>query len=262
MINKKLGFIGTGNMATALIKSILDSKLTTQNNIICSDINHSNLTQAKQSLKIKTESNTELCKSANIIFLCVKPQNFPELFNEINKSTKNKIIVSIAAGITLKTLKDNLEATKFVRLMPNTPCLVQEMAAAYSVFNLTKEEKNLIHILLNSAGIAFELDELHLDTVTAISGSSPAFFAHVINEFTNAAVKEGMPHDIALKLAIQSCKGTATLLQKMEMEPKDLIKMVASPNGTTEAGLKVLKSDKTLQHTFEATIKRAKELGK
>lgn len=267
MINKKIGFIGAGKMAEALIKALLEKKVVSSSSILASDVSSQRLNLLKKQTKIKTtKNNNEVVKKSDIVFLAVKPQNMQNVLAEIKKAvSKNQIIISIAAGIKLKTIENKLNA-KIVRVMPNTPCLVGEMAAGFAVGkSVTNSDKIVVDEILNSAGKAFLLNEKQLDAVTALSGSGPAFFAYLLDTMAKAAVKQGLSKDVAYELAFQTCKGTGKLLQETGINPEELIKMVASPGGTTEAGLKVLNNSeikKILEKTIAAAVKRSKELGK
>ncbi len=262
----KLGFIGTGKMATALIKSILNSRLIFSDSIYCSDVKKENLEAAHTQFRINLSDNKGVCSHADIIVLCVKPQDMVELLKEISKETKDKLVVSIAAGITIATLERHLPNAKIIRVMPNTPCLVGEMAAVYTPGKkATEEDKKLILRLLSAGGKAFELNEELIASSTALSGCGPAFFAYFIDGFVKAAIKQGLSPDIALQLAEQTCLGTGKLLLETKMQPAELIKMVASPNGVTEAALKVFDQKNVkqiLDETIQAAIKRANELAK
>ena len=263
-INKTIGFIGAGNMASALIESIIKAGLVSPENIIASDRNKEKLEKLKKNINIAiTQSNKEVAQNSDILFLCVKPKDFDGLLEEIKDIAKNKLIVSIAAGIKLKKIESKLDS-RVIRVMPNTPCIVGEMAAGFSLGKKsTKKDAEIIKNILTSAGKAFLLKEDMLDVVTALSGSGPAFFAFFIDEFAKAAIKNGLDKDIAFQLAAQTCLGTGKLLLEKNIKPDELIKMVASKGGTTEAGLKVLKkSTKLLEKTFNAALKKSKGLGK
>ncbi|MCH8004035.1 MAG: pyrroline-5-carboxylate reductase [Nanoarchaeota archaeon] len=260
----KIGFIGTGNMATALIRAIKTDKKYV---IIASNKSNSKINKAKKELKIKTTNNKDLVKKSNIIFLCVKPKDMSEVLREIKSSVRNKIIVSIAAGIKISSIEKIIgKNRKIVRVMPNINCVVGEMAAAYSVNkNIKRNDKNIINKILNKAGIALEIDENRMDAVTALSGSGPAFVAYLINNFTNSSIKYGLSKDVAYKLAIQTFFGTSKLLKETKIKPEELIKMVSSKKGTTVAGLeqfKKLKINQIIEKTIKASYKRSKELGK
>ena len=259
----KIGFIGTGNMATALIRSMKDN-----NKIISSDKNSEKLQKASKELGIKiAKDNNEVAKSSEIIFLCAKPGDIKGILQEIKPNAGNKIIVSIAAGIKIKFIENIIgKNKKIVRVMPNLNCAVAEMAAAFSCSkNIEANEKESIKSLLNKAGLALEVEEEKMDAVTALSGSGPAFIAHILNCFAKAAEKQWLSKEISYKLALQTLFGTAKLLKETGEKPESLIKRVASPKGTTEAGLEVLQKSEIksiIEKTIQSAAKRSKELGK
>jgi pyrroline-5-carboxylate reductase len=259
----KLGFIGTGNMAVALIKSMKKG-----NEVISSDKNQEKLQKAENGLGIKaTTDNNQVAKNSEIIFLCAKPNNIEDILQEIKSNLKNEIIVSIAAGIKIKFIENIIgKDKKVIRVMPNLNCFVGEMAAAFACNNnIEVNEKEKIRGLLNKAGFAFEIDEEKMDAVTALSGSGPAFIAYILETFTQAAEKEGLENDVAYDLALQTFFGTSKLLKETKENSNDFIKKVASKGGTTEAGLKVLENShlkKIIEKTIATAAKRSKELGK
>jgi len=265
---ERIGFIGAGKMAEALLKAIIDGNIFKNSNITASDHNNERLNYIKNSLKIETtDNNKELVKNSDVIVLSVKPQNMEEVLNEIKDNTANKhLIISIAAGIKISYIQNILGNKRIIRVMPNAPCLVGEMAAGFSPAKQAKDtDIELVKKILNSAGKAFEVNEKMLDAVTALSGSGPAFLAYILEGLIEAGIKQGLSKEIASKLAVQTMKGTGKLLQELNLETKELIDIVSSPGGTTIAGRKVLESSdikEILIKTIEAATKRSKELGK
>lgn len=261
-MKKKIGFIGAGKMAEALIKGIIEKKLAGKTDIIASDVNEDRLSVMKKLGVRTTDDNKYLMIDVDIIFLSVKPQIIDRVLDDIAET--DKLVVSIAAGITIKHIEDKLKKARVIRVMPNTPCLVGEMAAGYSIGKRAKDEDvKLISEILNSNGKAFLLEEKLIDSVTALSGSGPAFVAYLIQAMIDGS--KGLSKDVATELAIQTFKGTAKLLQETGMSAEELIKMVTSPGGTTVAGMEVLKNSdirKVLADTIKAAENRAKELGK
>lgn len=262
----KIGFIGSGKMASALASAILREKICTPEQMICSDILEGPLQQIKQRLGIEiTLENIEVIRKSDVVFLAFKPQNFPEAILDVQEAIReDQIILSIMAGVRIKNLQQHLKG-KIVRVMPNAACLTGQMAAGYAAAkNLTQSDLEQVEQLLNSAGVALQVNEEQLDAVTGTSGSGPAFVARLIDYYINAAVQSGLPHDVARKLTLQTFLGTATLLKEWDMPPQELIDMVSSPNGTTVAGREVLESS-DIKAIIEATILRAtqrsKELG-
>lgn len=261
----KIGFIGAGKMAEALIKSILKTKIS--DNIIASDVNESRLKYIEKEIKIKTtKDNKEVVENSDIVFLAVKPQNMEEVLDEIKGTVKEQLIVSIAAGIDLNYLESKLNGKRIIRIMPNTPCLVGEMAAGFSLGkNVNDSDVKIIEEILNSAGNALVLNEDMMDGVTALSGSGPAFIAYLLDAMIEGAVKQGLSKDAARELAFQTALGTGKLMKEHGLTPNELIDMVSSPNGTTVAGMEILKKSDVkdvLIKTIEAAAKRSKELGR
>ncbi len=260
-----IAFIGAGKMASALISCIYKSSIS--KSITASDKDNKNLANIKSRFNIKTTNNNkEAVRNSDIVFICVKPQDIDNVLNEIKDAINNQLIVSIAAGITIKHIENILKGKRVVRVMPNINCMAGEMAAGFSAGkHATKGDIEYISKILNSAGKAFLLKEDLLDAVTAVSGSGPAFFAYFIDAFADAGVKNGLSRETALKLAAQTALGTGRLLIEKDLPPEELISMVASKNGTTVAGLNVLKKNKVrgiLIKAANAAVKRSKELGK
>lgn len=257
----KIGFIGAGRMAFALMKSMEK----TAGSILVSDKNKDRLdfVKKKSSAEI-TEENKTVVENSDIIFICVKPQDVEAVLKEIKANVKYQVIVSIAAGIKIKALQKILGKRRIVRVMPNTPCLVGEMAAGFSVNDeVDEQDLNIVEGLLNDAGKAFLMEEEKLDAVTGLSGSGPAYFARIIKYMAKAASEEGIEESTALKLAAQTCLGTGKML--LEDDPDELVEMVASPNGTTVEGLKIMDSSdlqEVLRATVKASTERSRELGK
>ena len=249
-------------MAFALAKAIKKAKLA--KSIIASDLHQERLDFLKKELKIGTrKDNKEVVNKSDIIFLAVKPQVIDSVLDEIKET--DKLIISIAAGIKLSRLESKLKKAKVVRVMPNTPCLVGEMAAGFSIGKkVSDNETKIVEAILNSAGKVFYLNEDLLDAVTGLSGSGPAFVARFIEAFIEAGNKQGLNKDIATELTIQTFLGTAKLLQESGMKPEELVNLVSSPNGTTVAGREILEKSNykdIIIKTIEKATKRSKELG-
>ncbi len=261
---KKIHFIGAGNMAYTLAGAF-DAQIPDVQ-IGAYDPSEERLSLFQKSFKsvqIYTDIN-KLSEEADILFLAVKPQVMQTVLNELKDY--NKIVISIAAGIKLDTLSSALPESKTIRVMPNTPCFVQEMAAG-CVFsaNVTQEEKNEIMQLLSYAGTAIEVTESQMDAVTGLSGSGPAFVARLIQSFANAGIELGLSSTDSMQLTLATFSGTANLLKKQNLTPDELVAMVSSPNGTTVAGREVLESstiNQIIKNTIHAAAKRSEELGK
>jgi pyrroline-5-carboxylate reductase len=259
-----IGFIGGGNMAEAMIKGIVQSGMK---DIMVSEPRDDRRAYLEKTYNVKTTAdNKEVVKNCDIIILAVKPQNMDDVTAGINDLvTEEKIVVSIAAGITLSYLTSRLKTSKIIRVMPNTPALVQEGISVLTLCECIHDrEMGLIRSIFMSIGKVLVLPEKYMDAVTALSGSGPAFIALFVEKMIEAGVKVGLGKDNATELAIQTLIGTAKLLET-GMPPDKLREMVTSPGGTTAAGLKVFE-EKGLQDTVDAVIKaaanRSKELGR
>ncbi|MBI2140235.1 pyrroline-5-carboxylate reductase [Candidatus Woesearchaeota archaeon] len=265
-----LGFIGAGKMASALITAIRNSGLSCSITVSDRKQGKLNLLRRKAGI-IPASGNSDVARKSEIIFLCMKPQDIDAVLDDLNisgqfEASKNKLIVSIAAGIRIGRISKKLPQAKIIRVMPNTPCIAGEMAAGFSAGkNVSKKDIASVSMILNSAGRAILLPEHCLDAVTAVSGSGPAFFAYLFELFMHAGIKYGLPKKAARELVLQTAKGTAILLQRTGMEPEELISMVSSPNGTTVAGRKVLEHPYTarlIRDTVAAAVRRSREMGK
>lgn len=212
-----------------------------------------------------TDSNKEVATVSDIIILAVKPQDMKNVLDDIGGIvTDEKTVVSIAAGITLAYLSKKLKTKKLIRVMPNTPAFVQEGISVMSLCDcFSDRDISVVKDIFMSIGDVLVLPEKYMDAVTAISGSGPAFFALFIESMIEGGVRSGLHKEDAVKLAVQTAAGTSKLLDS-GISTTELIKMVTSPGGTTEAGLKVLQ-EKNFNDIIIAAVaaakKRAKELG-
>ncbi|MFC1690581.1 pyrroline-5-carboxylate reductase [Nanoarchaeota archaeon] len=265
MLNRLIGFIGAGKMAQALITSLLDTNTVGCGQIIVGNRNQEKLELLQKETCVQVAANNiEVAKKSSILFLTVKPQDMDSLLDEIKDTVKeDQIIISIAAGISIEQLESKLKA-KVVRVMPNTPCIVGEMAAGYSFGKgIKNDDKTAVEELLNAAGVAIEVEEEKLDAVTGLSGSGPAFVALLIQAFQEAGTNQGLNKEESTKLAVQTFLGTAKLLKEKEISAEELIKIVASPGGTTEKGLEVLNNSnikELIENAVVAAARRSKEL--
>lgn len=258
------GFIGGGNMAEALIKGMTGQGMK---DIFVAEPREERRTQLERSYGVRTTgSNTEVVSSCDIIILAVKPQNMESVLGEISQEvTKEKTVVSIAAGITLSYLGSKLRTDKLVRVMPNTPALVQEGMSVMSLCDcFYGREVDVVKSILMSIGRVLPLPERYMDAVTALSGSGPAFIALFVEALTESGVAMGIGRADAAALAVQTLLGTAKLLDT-GMSPEKLREMVTSPGGTTAAGLKVFNERgfvPLVGDALDAARRRAEELGR
>jgi pyrroline-5-carboxylate reductase len=265
----RIGFIGAGQMATALARGWLAANLVTPDRLAASDP----FPQARERFRAETgvapsADNAPVVTAGDLLVLAVKPQTMKGVLDELRTLLQPRhLVVSIAAGVTLKQLREGLgNGCRLVRVMPNTPCLVGASAAGYSpAETATPEDVALVDRLLNVVGTAKRLPETLLDAVTGLSGSGPAFVAVIVEALADGGVRMGLPRDVALSLAAQTVLGSARMILEANLHPAQLKDMVASPGGTTIAGLHALERGglrAALMDAVEAATKRAAELGR
>ena len=263
MINKTIGFIGAGKMGTALIEGFLKNKLVNKKNIFISDINKNRI-KYFNSIGIKSLTNIEIAQRSDIIFFAVKPIQIRDICEQISPGLSEKsIIISIAAGIRIRNIEDFINRkARIVRIMPNTPALVNQGMSVYCYNKQIKKAGiKIIEALLGAVGEVVHLEEKYFDAVTGLSGSGPAYLFVVIDSLARGGVKMGLPEKAALKLAAQTVLGAAQLVIKTGNDPEELKEMVTSPGGTTVEGLKVLE-DRKVRDAFIEAVKAASEKSK
>lgn len=210
--------------------------------IICSDIYQPSLDKASAKGIKTTKCNLELCKNAkDVVLLAVKPFVVADACKDIVKVDSNALIISIAAGVTLETLQNQLPGRRVVRVMPNTPCLVGEAASGYAMGTLCNDsDREIVQRIFGSVGLAKEISEILLNAVTGLSGSGPAYVYQFIEALADGGVRSGLPRDVALQLAAQTVKGAAEMVLQTGTHPGQLKDNVTSPGGTTIAGVEAL----------------------
>jgi pyrroline-5-carboxylate reductase len=261
----EIGFIGAGNMATAIIKGYAKKS---RSDIFVYDIDEDKV-EALQVFGAKGKFSIEdLVDSVKYLVLAVKPQNFPEVLSHIKGHvTDHHVIISIAAGITTDYIQRALEFdAKIVRVMPNTPLLLGYGASALSKSGETTQEEFefCCHIFQSSGEIAV-IDENQMNEIITINGSSPAYIYLLTQYFIDYAKQQGIDEKIALRLFSQTLIGAAKMMTDSGHTIEELITMVSSKGGTTIAGLNALREDhldQTVQHACDACTKRAYELSK
>lgn len=232
----RVGFIGAGNMASAIIKGMLKAGLMQPSDIIVSDIDENKLALLKQLNIDITDNNRDVIKSAPIIILAVKPNVYEAVLKQIRDIMRADIVlVSIAAGISIKYIKSFFDKDiKVIRVMPNTPALIGKgMSAIVIPSNIDATLAQQVKEIFASIGRVEFMDEKLMDAVTAISGSGPAYAFIFIEALADAGVKEGLPRDKAYVLAAQTLLGAASMVLETGEHPGKLKDMVCSPAGTT-----------------------------
>lgn len=240
----KLGFIGTGNMAGAIMGGVIKSNVFKPEEIIGADLFAPGRERVKNLYGINvTESNKEVIEKSEVVILSVKPQYYESVISEIKGLVRpEQIIVTIAPGKTLGWLAEKFEKeVKIVRTMPNTPAMVGEgMTAACANEHVTKEELDYVCRILSAFGKVEVVGEHLMDVVVSVSGSSPAYVFMFIESMADAAVADGMPRPQAYKFAAQAVLGSAKMVLETGKHPGELKDMVCSPAGTTIEAVRVL----------------------
>ena len=240
----KLGFIGTGNMASAMIGGILKNQILSADEVIGSNRGLQKRESVKEQFGIcVTENNKEVAEKADIIVLSVKPQFYEEVICEIRDVLRaDQIVITIAPGKTLAWLAEKFgKEVKIVRTMPNTPALVGAgMTAMCPNEYMTEEETAYVRSLLENFGRVEVVAERLMDVVVSTSGSSPAYVFMMIEAMADAAVSGGMPRPQAYQFAAQAVMGSAKMVLETGKHPGELKDMVCSPGGTTIEAVRTL----------------------
>lgn len=268
-MNKKIGFIGAGNMGTALLKGILNSGLANPDEIFVYDVDKSKTSLLNNEAGVCiTHNNSELVEKSDIIILAVKPNYIKSALEECAGSfNSNKVIVSIAVGVSIQTIAEILgKDAKIVRTMPNIPVVVGEGMTLISFGgNIEETEKVIVKKLFECSGKAEELEERLMSEVTALTGSSPAYVFLFIEAMADAAVLSGIPRGLAYKLASQAILGSAKMVLDSGKHPGELKDQVCSPAGTTIEAIAALEKNGFRHAIIEAMnecTKKAREIGK
>jgi pyrroline-5-carboxylate reductase len=262
-----IGFLGAGKMAEAILASMVQTGLSEPWDVVACDKSQERRDLiAKQYGVAVTDDVAQTVKDCKVLIVAVKPQDLDAMLAEVKKLFTDKhLLISIAAGKTLATLKKAVGSKpRLVRVMPNLALMVQEGMSVYcAAKNAKAADKQLVATLFGGAGAVLELAEKHFDAVTALSGSGPAFFAYVMQAMIEGAVALKLPKDAARLLAEQTLIGTGIYLQNTGRDTAEFIQAVASPKGTTAAGLAVLEKSSVkaaLAKTLAAAAKRSAEL--
>lgn len=264
----KIGFIGGGNMAEALIAGILQAQLTSADSIYVTDVLSNRLEVLEEKYGVKTgQDNFTATAWGNVLILCVKPQVLDEVMIEIGAEVpSSQLLISVAAGYPLHRIQSRLKSTPpLIRAMPNTPAVIQEGVTALAVTSRVAEtQRHLGQRIFESVGKVVWVDESLMNAVTGLSGSGPAYIYLIIEALTDGGVNVGLPRHIAHTLAVQTVVGASRMVAETEEHPALLKDRVTSPGGTTIAGLQQLEEGgvrATLIDAVEAATQRARELG-
>lgn len=267
MSKNNVFFIGTGKMATAIAAGITAKGFDTSQ-ISAFDISAKSAKNFSiaTGVKVETKDIKTLLEQADTVIVAVKPQHIEKALSANSDLFKDKLIISIAAGIKIEKLQEITTASRVIRVMPNTPALVGEAASAWCASKQVNDEDiKLINEILSTIGTVCNIDEKLMDAVTGVSGSGPAYVLDFILGLADGGVNAGLPRDVATTLAAQTVYGTAKLLIKSGRHPAILRDEVTSPGGTTAKALAVLEKNGfkgTIIEAVLAAAKRSVELGK
>lgn len=267
-IGQRVGFIGAGQMATALGQGLVRSGVVAADQLWASDP----VPEARQRFRESTGGNVtaenrRVADASDVVVLAVKPQQMAALLGELRgQLSERHLVVSIAAGVRLATLAEGLgPAARLIRVMPNAPCLVGLGVSAFALGqNATSADGQLVKQLLEAVGSAWEVEEKQLDAVTGLSGSGPAFVYVMIEALSDGGVRMGLPRPVATALAAQTVRGAAEMVLSTGQHPAVLKERVTSPGGTTIAGLQALEVAAfrgAVMSAVEAAARRSAELG-
>jgi len=257
----KICFIGSGNMAEAIIGGILDANLFLKDDIIASDINLPRLNHIRESFEIQTCMNEPgVIREADIVILSIKPQTLTEVMNALSPFiSSDALIISILAGVSMKTIEthfpDASAKPRIARIMPNLGAFIRKSVSAIC-FNdhIRDSDKSMVKSIFSSIGTVHVCREKDMDLVTAVSGSGPAYLFFFIEAFVEAAHSLGMTQEQALAFCLETLDGASELLLKKTDSPAKLREKVTSKGGTTEAAIRSLE-----KHQFKAIMKTAVE---
>lgn len=264
----KIAVIGTGMLGEALIGGMIDAGVVKKDQFIVSDPHAPRLDFVQKKWGVKTSlSNREAVRKAGLVILCVKPFVVGNVLKEITEDlTDRHVLISVAAGIGTRFIESNLDKPlPVIRAMPNTPCLIKEgMTAVAAGTHATQSHLEAAKKMFAAIGRCIDVDEKHMDAITALGASGPAFVYTIIESLIEGGIKVGLPRDVARIVATQMVHGTANMVLQTGEHPAKLKDMVTTPGGCTidglieleEGGLRV-----TLMKAVDRATKRARELG-
>jgi pyrroline-5-carboxylate reductase len=262
-----IGIIGVGRIGNALIKGFLEAKVLDKEQVIANDRGDKKL-EILRTIGIQIGSkNFEVAEKSDAIIIAVKPKDIANVLQEIKEHAQDKLVISVAAGIRTNLIEEQIGGkVRVIRVMPNIACTVREAASVYCVGKYaTSYDEETVRSLFEAIGTVFKLPEHLMDAVTGLSGSGPAYYFFIIKALAEAGANEGIPEEIAIKLAAQVAVGAGKTVLKETRSLNELIDMVCSPGGTTIEGLKVLEQGKVAENLREAVKRatnRSKELSK
>ncbi len=263
----RIGFIGSGNMAEAIIAGMIKSDFP-KKDILILDVNQERIDLMVEKHKVSSIDIDSFFLEADIIVLAVKPQIIEKvLITYKNHIRKDHLLISIAAGITIDKILSLSSTEKIVRVMPNTPALISMgiSALTYKSKQISEKDKNQVESIMKSIGEFVWLEENQMNAVTALSGSGPAYVYRFVDAMIDSGVLIGLNRDLARKLVIETVLGSTMMLKTSAKSPKELESQVTSPGGTTIHGLVSMEKNNfssSIKEGIKAAYERAIELGK
>ncbi|MCL1955850.1 MAG: pyrroline-5-carboxylate reductase [Fibromonadales bacterium] len=265
---KNIFFIGTGNMGSAILNALTDSGYPVSAVFFYEPDDERADKTAEKSKATRLDSLDEGFSKADIVFLCVKPQIFSKisanLRKEMDKSSKDIIVISIMAGVTVASLHSALKRKNIVRTMPNIAVVAKKGTVAIANEGVDESVLQTVEFLFSTCANTVRVLESQMDAVTGLSGSGPAFVFQFIEAMAMAGVKVGLSHDVAMNLALSTMEGSVEMLRCSKLSPGELTANVCSPGGTTIAGMEELENRAfrgTVMAAIEASVNRSAELG-
>ncbi len=258
----KICVIGVGVIGSAIVKSLLRGMSGIK--IIATRRNVDELKELEKLGVIITCDNKKAASEADVVMLCVKPMDVKGVLEEVKKQIEGKLVVSVAAAVPLKFLKEITPKTRFVRAMPNIAVLVNEAFIAYcSGPDVTSTDKKIVGEIFSKMGKYIKVHEKYMNSITGLSGSGPAYLLVIIEALINAGLKVGLPKDLAFLSSAQTVIGTGKLLLETKKRLSELKDMVVTPGGTTIEGIYELESGGiriAIMRTVEAATKKSEKI--
>jgi pyrroline-5-carboxylate reductase len=259
---RTVAVIGAGVIGGAIVKCILRSKIT--ESVIATRRNLDTLIPLADLGANISDNNNVAAREADVVFLCVKPNDIAHVLGEIREEVKGKLVISTAAVIPLESLEAIEPEARYVRTMPNIAAMAGESFTAYSMGSTTLlEDKSTVESLLSTMGICMEIEEKYMDAVTGLSGSGPAFVAIVIEALTYAGLRVGLPRELSKVASAQSVLGTAKLIMENICTPSEITEMVTTPGGTTIEGIYQIEDGKlrtALMNAVQAATEKSSNI--
>lgn len=263
-LNCNISFIGGGNMAQALIGGLISRGLSESQIQVADPVEQIRSILQEKNIGVFTD-NAKAIENADVVVLAVKPQVLASVLQPLQGLFTDKLIISIVAGVTIDTIAALTGTQRIVRVMPNTPALVQTGAhGMYADASVSQEDRNLTTKILAATGLGLWVNtEAQIDAVTAVSGSGPAYFFYLMESMIRAGKNLGLDEKVATALTLQTALGAAQMAISSDKTPAELRKNVTSPNGTTQAALEVFdraQISQNVQTALAAAQKRSQEL--